>query len=164
MTLNYFFVEDAPTLAIKHGETLNFLACRSSFGDVLGGADQSQRLSAGVVHDLGAGVQHADAAVRPQDPVLVRIDAAGFDRFDPGLMDHYFRAYVQTLGLSFDEFMRYGRDNPNDPGSQFNMANLAARHSSYANGVSRLHGDVTRRTSSDSKISGRNDAIGPSAG
>jgi len=70
---------------------------------------------------------------------------AGFDRFDPGLMDHYFRAYVQSLGLSFDEFMRYARDNPNDSGSQFNMANLAARHSSYANGVSRLHGDVTRR-------------------
>jgi starch phosphorylase len=69
---------------------------------------------------------------------------AGFDRFDPGLMDHYFRNYVQGLGLSFDEFMRYGRDNPKDPGSQFNMANLAARNSSYANGVSRLHGQVTR--------------------
>jgi starch phosphorylase len=69
---------------------------------------------------------------------------AGFDRFDPGLMEHYFRAYVQQLGISFDEFMRYGRDNPNDPGSQFNMANLAARHSSYANGVSRLHGQVSR--------------------
>ena len=71
--------------------------------------------------------------------------AAGFDRFDPGLMDHYFRGYVQSLGISFDEFMRYGRDNPRDPGSQFNMANLAARHSSYSNGVSRLHGEVTRR-------------------
>jgi len=70
---------------------------------------------------------------------------AGFDRFDPGLMEHYFRGYAEALGLSFDEFMRYGRDNPNDPGSQFNMANLAARHSSYANGVSRLHGEVTRR-------------------
>ncbi len=70
---------------------------------------------------------------------------AGFDRFDPGLMDQYFRGYVQSLGLSFDEFMRYGRDNPKDPGSAFNMANLAARHSSYANGVSRLHGEVTRR-------------------
>jgi starch phosphorylase len=70
---------------------------------------------------------------------------AGFDRFDPGLMDHYFRGYAQSLGLSFDEFMRYGRDNPKDAGSPFNMANLAARHSSYANGVSRLHGEVTRR-------------------
>ncbi len=70
---------------------------------------------------------------------------AGFDRFDPGLMDHYFRAYAQQLGISFDELMRYGRDNPNDPGSQFNMANLAARHSSSANGVSRLHGEVTRQ-------------------
>jgi starch phosphorylase len=70
---------------------------------------------------------------------------AGFDRFDPGLMDRYFRSYAQQLGISFDELMRYGRDNPNDPGSQFNMANLAARHSSYANGVSRLHGEVTRQ-------------------
>ncbi len=70
---------------------------------------------------------------------------AGFDRFDPGLMDHYFRAYAEQLGISFDELMRYGRDNPDDPGSQFNMANLAARHSSHANGVSRLHGQVTRQ-------------------
>jgi starch phosphorylase len=70
---------------------------------------------------------------------------AGFDRFDPGLMEHYFRGYAQQLRISFDELMRYGRDNPNDAGSQFNMANLAARHSSYANGVSRLHGEVTRQ-------------------
>ena len=70
---------------------------------------------------------------------------AGFDRFDPGVMEHYFRGYAQQLGICFDELMRYGRDNPDDPGSQFNMANLAARHSSYANGVSRLHGEVTRQ-------------------
>ncbi|MBZ5593618.1 MAG: alpha-glucan family phosphorylase [Acidobacteriia bacterium] len=69
--------------------------------------------------------------------------AAGFDRFEPGLMEKYFRAYSERLGLSFDRLLAYGRQDRSDNGP-FNMAHLAARHSSYANGVSRLHGEVTR--------------------
>lgn len=69
---------------------------------------------------------------------------AGLDRFDPGLMEKYFRSYTGLLGLAFDEFMKYGRINSQDRGEPFNLALLAARHSSYANGVSRLHAEVTR--------------------
>jgi starch phosphorylase len=72
---------------------------------------------------------------------------AGFDRFEPGLMDKYFRDYARRLGLNFDQLMRGGRDNRDDHNEPFNMANLAARHSSYMNGVSRLHGEVTRKMS-----------------
>jgi starch phosphorylase len=71
--------------------------------------------------------------------------AAGFDRFEPGLMEKYFRQYAEQLGLRFDELLAYGRENRSDGNEPFNMANLAARHSSYANGVSRLHGEVTRK-------------------
>jgi starch phosphorylase len=71
--------------------------------------------------------------------------AAGFDLFDPGLMRKYFEPYAERLGLPFDHFLAFGRINPYDPNESFNMAVLASKHSSYTNGVSRLHGKVTRR-------------------
>lgn len=70
---------------------------------------------------------------------------AGFDLFDPWLMGKYFGEYVKHLGLTMDQLLAYGRQNPQDAGESFNMAILAARHSSSANGVSHLHGEVTRR-------------------
>jgi starch phosphorylase len=70
---------------------------------------------------------------------------AGFDRFDPGLMEKYFRDYAGQLGMSFEQLMGIGRQNHHDAGEPFNMAFLAARMSSYANGVSRLHGEVSRQ-------------------
>lgn len=70
---------------------------------------------------------------------------AGFDQFEPWLMEKYFRGYLEQLGLSFERLMSYGRRNAADANETFNMAYLAARHSSYANGVSRLHGEVTRK-------------------
>ena len=71
--------------------------------------------------------------------------AAGFDRFDPGLVNKYFREYSRSLGLTVEQFLAYGRQVPTDPGEPFNMAYLAARHSSYTNGVAKLHGVVTRK-------------------
>jgi glycogen phosphorylase len=71
--------------------------------------------------------------------------AAGFDRFDSGLVDKYFREYAGSLGLRVEQFLAYGRQSPSDHGEPFNMAYLAARHSSYANGVAKLHGAVTRK-------------------
>jgi starch phosphorylase len=70
---------------------------------------------------------------------------AGFDRFDPGLVQRYLGEYAGKLGLNFDQFMALGRDNAADHGEPFNMAVLAARHSACCNAVSKLHGDVTRR-------------------
>jgi len=71
--------------------------------------------------------------------------AAGFDRFDPALVDKYLREYSRSLGLGIEQFLAYGRQVPSDLGEPFNMAYLAARHSSYTNGVARLHGVVTRQ-------------------
>src|SRR5208283_3669393 len=70
---------------------------------------------------------------------------AGFDRFDTWLMEKYFRDYAGQLGMTFDQLMGVGRQNHHDAGEPFNMAFLAARMSSYANGVSRLHGEVSRK-------------------
>ncbi len=70
---------------------------------------------------------------------------AGFDRFPVDLMRNHFETYcAERLGIPFDELMALGRANPGDAGEPFNMAYLAIRGSGGVNGVSRLHGVVSR--------------------
>jgi glycogen phosphorylase len=72
--------------------------------------------------------------------------AAGFDRFAPSLVEHFLGGYSQTqLGITPQELLALGRENANDPAEPFNMAYLAIRGSGAINGVSRLHGEVSRR-------------------
>ncbi len=70
---------------------------------------------------------------------------AGFDLFHPGLMEKYFGSYAADFGIPFERVLGYGRQNQNDFNERFNMAYLAIRMSSATNGVSKLHGLVTRR-------------------
>ena len=71
--------------------------------------------------------------------------AAGFDRFAPALIEQYLGGYAETkLGIGLQDLLALGRENPADPLEQFNMAYLAIRGSGAANGVSRLHGKVSR--------------------
>ena len=71
---------------------------------------------------------------------------AGFDRFAPALIKQYLGNYAERgLGISLTELMSLGRKNPNDLGESFNMAYLAMRGSVSVNGVSRLHGQVSRQ-------------------
>jgi starch phosphorylase len=71
--------------------------------------------------------------------------AAGFDLFSPGLMEQYLGRYAQEkLKLSLRDMLALGRQNPDDADEPFNMAYLAIRGSGAVNGVSRLHGEVSR--------------------
>ncbi|MGD0470161.1 MAG: alpha-glucan family phosphorylase [Terriglobales bacterium] len=71
--------------------------------------------------------------------------AAGFDRFAPALLEPYLARYAeQKLGISPHDLLALGRQNPNDSSESFNMAYLAIRGSGAVNGVSRLHGKVSR--------------------
>ncbi len=71
--------------------------------------------------------------------------AAGFDRFSPVLIEQYLGAYAgQKLGIALHDLLALGRQNPNDALEPFNMAYLAIRGSGAVNGVSRLHGQVSR--------------------
>ena len=70
---------------------------------------------------------------------------AGFDRFPVELMRTHFERYSkERLGIPLDDLMALGRRNPADAGEPFNMAYLAIRGSGAVNGVSRLHGAVSR--------------------
>ncbi|MGA3122655.1 MAG: alpha-glucan family phosphorylase [Polyangiaceae bacterium] len=71
--------------------------------------------------------------------------AAGFDRFDPLLIEQYLGGYAeQKLGIALQDLLALGRANANDATEPFNMAYLAVHGSGAVNAVSRLHGQVSR--------------------
>ena len=71
--------------------------------------------------------------------------AAGFDHFSPSLMYQFLAGYAdKELGIDFNALMALGRWDPNNTSESFNMAYLAIRGSGRINGVSRLHGLVSR--------------------
>lgn len=69
---------------------------------------------------------------------------AGHDHFDEDLLRKYLGHYPARMRISWEEFMALGRVNPNDWGEKFNMSYLAAHMAQEVNGVSMLHGEVTK--------------------
>ena len=69
---------------------------------------------------------------------------AGNDRFDPALVDLHFSSYYEKFGISQKEFMALGREDPEDDKELFCMTVLAIKTAAGCNGVSRLHGHVSR--------------------
>lgn len=69
---------------------------------------------------------------------------AGFDRYSPELVQQYLAGYCGELGIAMNDLLALGRSGANDGHEPFNMAYLAARGSIATNGVSRLHGAVSR--------------------
>ena len=70
---------------------------------------------------------------------------AGNDEFSMDLMEKYFKNYFPELGLSKEQFMGLGKIDPDDEKESFKMPVLAIRLSSFRNGVSKLHGCVSRQ-------------------
>ena len=68
---------------------------------------------------------------------------AGIDVFSHDAIDMYFTPFRSIFGISREEFMALGTDSGNPYG--FNMASMAMKMTSGRNGVSKLHGEVTRR-------------------
>ncbi len=70
---------------------------------------------------------------------------AAFDQFPEALLRQYGTGYARQLGVDSEELLALGRANSHDTTELFNMAYLAMRCSGKINGVSRLHGEVSRR-------------------
>ncbi len=71
---------------------------------------------------------------------------AGFDRFAPGLVEWYLKAYAEKgLSISIQDLLALGRRDGGDSSESFNMAYLAVRGCGAVNGVSQLHGQVSRQ-------------------
>ena len=71
--------------------------------------------------------------------------SAGFDRYSSELMQQYLSVMVQTLGIPFDQFLALGQCSTEDSSETFNMTYFALRTCAAANGVSRLHGQVSQK-------------------
>ncbi|MBQ7609643.1 MAG: alpha-glucan family phosphorylase [Bacteroidales bacterium] len=69
---------------------------------------------------------------------------AGHDAFEENMMRRYFGHYPQRFGIDWERMMSLGRLNPRDPEERFSMSKLAANISQNVNGVSMLHGQVSR--------------------
>ncbi len=72
--------------------------------------------------------------------------AAGFDHFTPALMEQFLGDYARNeLKINFEDLLALGRQEPKNANESFNMAYLAIRGSGAVNGVSHLHGEVSRK-------------------
>ncbi len=69
---------------------------------------------------------------------------AGHDYFDEGLFGKYMGEYPAKLGISWNDLMNMGRENP-DTNERFSMSVFALNTCQEANGVSWLHGEVSKK-------------------
>ncbi|MGC9326327.1 MAG: alpha-glucan family phosphorylase [Candidatus Hinthialibacter sp.] len=69
---------------------------------------------------------------------------AGNEQFDSNLLKTYLERFVRDLGISWDYFLNCGRVDPNNMHESFGMTVFALRYSIFRNGVSALHGRVSR--------------------
>lgn len=70
---------------------------------------------------------------------------AGHDYFDEGLFGKYMGGYAAKLGISWDEFIGMGRQNPDDHNERFCMSTFACNTCQEVNGVSKLHGWTSQK-------------------
>lgn len=93
----------------------------------------------------GQSREAADEAVRRRCVFTTHTPVpAGHDRFTPDLLDHLMLGFRKSLGLNHQELLAYGRERPDDDHETFCMTVLALRMSRTANGVSELHGRISR--------------------
>ncbi|MGA8135409.1 MAG: alpha-glucan family phosphorylase [Pseudomonas gingeri] len=102
------------------------------------------------MHKMGVSFREAWWATRAGNVFTTHTPvAAGFDVFPATLIGKYARPYLEDCDLSLRELLALGRRDPLDDDEPFNMAFLALRGCAQCNGVSRLHGEVSRRLFSD---------------
>jgi starch phosphorylase len=69
---------------------------------------------------------------------------AGNETFDPKLLERYLKTYIESIGMTWSQFISLGRVFPADENEPFCMTVAALRLAAFNNGVSKLHGKVTR--------------------
>jgi len=96
---------------------------------------------------LEEGVAFPEAAARVTREVVFTTHTpvpAGHDRFVPELIDEHLGPLASQLGLSSEQLMSFGQENPENVGEEFCMTVLGLKLSQRANAVSALHGQVSR--------------------
>lgn len=93
----------------------------------------------GLTYDQAIELVRASSLYTVHTPV-----PAGHDYFDEGLFGKYMGGYPSRMGISWDDLMDLGRNNPGDKGERFCMSIFACNTSQEVNGVSWLHGKVSQ--------------------
>ncbi len=70
---------------------------------------------------------------------------AGNEAFDVAKIDAYLSKYYAALGISKEEFFEFGQFGRYNPNEAFSMTILGLKLTAYRNGVSKLHGIVSRK-------------------
>ncbi len=103
-----------------------------------------------LVRNEGLGYDEALEAVRATSVFTTHTPVpAGIDRFPPDLMRRYFTNIANELGIGIERFLDLGRIYPGNTSEDFCMAVLAIKMASQTNGVSKLHGEVSRKMWAD---------------
>ncbi|MCL1464594.1 alpha-glucan family phosphorylase [Argonema galeatum] len=98
------------------------------------------------IQSTGKSFYDVEASVRDRSVFTTHTPVpAGHDAFSPDLMDSYFAHYWPQLGLERDQFLALGARRLGDPWEPFGMTVLALRMCRAANGVSKLHGEISRK-------------------
>ncbi len=97
--------------------------------------------------ELAKGVSDTDAKANVRSRCVFTTHTpvpAGHDRFSREMMHYTFNKYLSAIGMDFDDLMRLGSEDKNNIYGLFTMTVLALNLSRSANGVSKLHGEVSR--------------------
>lgn len=98
-----------------------------------------EKLAAGKTFEEAAAATRNSCIFTTHTPV-----EAGHDRFSPDMMQYVFNRMQRSLNLPWEKLLAMGRVNPNQEDEPFCMTVLALKFSRAANGVSELHGQVSR--------------------
>ncbi len=101
-------------------------------------------ISEGYQYEVALEIVRASSLFTTHTPV-----PAGHDTFSADMIRHYLSYVPGKLKLSWDQFLALGRENPLDYNEKFSMSNLAANTSVAMNGVSMLHGKISREMFND---------------
>lgn len=98
-----------------------------------------------LINDDGFGFEEALEIVRASSLFTTHTPVpAGHDYFDESLLIRYMGHYPDRLHITWDQFYNLGLEHPGNKDELFSMSYLATRMSQEVNGVSKLHGEVTR--------------------
>lgn len=104
-----------------------------------------ERIRLAVEKDPGLSFSEAREAVAAGSVFTTHTPVpAGNDRFGVDLIERYFHGYYPQLKITFHELLSLGRENPADMHEPFCMTVLALKLANVSNGVSQLHGQVSR--------------------
>jgi len=99
-----------------------------------------------LMSEQGATFEEAREAVAASNVFTTHTPVpAGNDAFEPWLIDKYFADYWTQLGLTREQFLALGRQDPDNEDEPMSLTVLAMRLSGFRNGVSELHGEISRK-------------------